>query len=104
MQNISMEVQRRNCARVLCTIASPKLLNELFGFSSTLIIYFSDKNCTATEIIHKHYFSFYLFFNSCQNLGGGRAIEFLIPPSPGSNYPAELKQRAVLGTGVKEEP
>ena len=30
MQNISMEIQRGNCASVLCTIASPKLLNELF--------------------------------------------------------------------------
>ena len=26
----SMEIQRGNCASVLCSIASPKLLNELF--------------------------------------------------------------------------
>ena len=47
MQNISIEIQRGSCAIVLCTIASPTLINELFerfkikdfdkpnGFSST---------------------------------------------------------------------
>ena len=30
MQNISMEIQRGNCASVLCTIASTKLLIKLF--------------------------------------------------------------------------
>ena len=30
MENISMEIQYGKCASVLCTIASPKLLNNLF--------------------------------------------------------------------------
>jgi hypothetical protein len=30
MQNISMEIQRENCASVLCTLACQKLLNKLF--------------------------------------------------------------------------